>query len=285
MGADIFNDIKIQEMIKFCSTGYDAWDKIIRKDVANNYAAGRDRSAKGQVYWSNLNSEVSCILAIHSFLREYLTSKVPASEIERLDQIRTNFRLAAVDYQRRCSTTHLTNDINKKISKNNALIKDREENLEVSNICLVSSMQDITSKINGVIATYLALIGMRKNLASVDASWSEYYKMIRRDFLAVASNIVGLFVPTSVGNSIIVAWMYSDVRDIRNFQKTGRQLAENKQEILKAAGKFNGDTSIGDFYTYVLVTALAEHYGFSPNNGIRYNPQHQHLDMAKGIVG
>ncbi|GAB2884564.1 hypothetical protein ACCI51_09760 [Microbulbifer echini] len=285
MSADVFTDTKIQEMVKFCSTGYDAWSKIINKDVTNNYIAGRDRSAKGQVYWNNLNSEVSCILAIHSFLKEYLTSKVPTIEIVRLDKLRESFRHAAVDYQRRCSTAHLTKEIDKKISKNEALKEDRRENFAISSLSLVASINDISSKINGVVATIIALKGMRKNLTSFDASWSEYYKTIRRDFLAVASNVVGIFAPTAMGNTIIVAWMYSDTRDYLNFEKTGQQLSENKQKLLKAADKFSGDTSIGDFYTYVLVTALAEHYGFSPNNGIRYTPQHEHLSTVKGILG
>ncbi|WHI49631.1 hypothetical protein P3339_14250 [Microbulbifer sp. MLAF003] len=284
MGADVFTNTKIEEMIEFCSKGYDAWTKIINKDVANNYKSGRERSADGQVYWNDLNSEASCILAIHSFLREYLTSRVPASQIAQLDNLRDRFRIAAVDYQRLCSTAFLTKEIDKEIDKNNALKKDRRINFAISASSLASSVNDISSKINGVVATIIALKGLRINLASQNTSWREYYKMIRRDFLAIASNVVGLFAPTAVGNTIIIAWMYSDTRDYMKFQKTGQQLTENKQDLLKAADKFSGDTSICDFYTYVLVTALAEHYGFSPNNGINYNLQHEHLAMTKGVL-
>ncbi|WP_444904486.1 hypothetical protein ACJJIU_06065 [Microbulbifer sp. CnH-101-E] len=285
MTPDIFTDLKIQQMIKFCSTGYDVWGKIIKRDVSNNYVAGRDRSIEGQIYWNHLNSEVSCILAIHSFLREYLTSKVPVSEISQLDSMKNSFLLTVVDYQRLCSTAHLTNNIDKKIEKNNALKKDRKINLGISTSSLASSIHDIPSKINGIVATILALKSLKQNLGAVDTSWSEHYRAVRRDFLAIASNIIGLFAPTAVGNTIIVAWMYSDIRDLKNFNKTALELSENKQKLLDAAGKFSGDTSIGDFYTYVLVTALAEHYGFSPNNGIKYNPQHPHLNMAKVIMG
>ncbi|WP_444932439.1 hypothetical protein ACJJIF_21945 (plasmid) [Microbulbifer sp. SSSA002] len=40
MTPDIFTDLKIQQMIKFCSAGYDVWGKIIKRDVSNNYVAG-----------------------------------------------------------------------------------------------------------------------------------------------------------------------------------------------------------------------------------------------------
>ena len=284
MSDTIFSNEKIQEMTKFCSSGYEAWSRIIAKDTADKYVVGRSRSAAGLAYWESFNSEISCILAIHTFMEQYLSEKVPPHKIGPLNQARYNFRISVVEYKRHCSTTHLTGEIDKNIEKNDALKKDRKDNLALSGKCLVASVNDISSKIGGIVATFSALKGMKKNMNSLDASRVEIYKTLRRDFLAVASNVIGLFVPTAIGNSIIVAWMASDIRDLAKFDKTGEQLAQSKQELLKAAGTFSGDTKIGDFYTYVLVTALAEHYGFAPNNGIKYNLKHEHLGMAKGIL-
>ena len=284
MSANKFSNSKIKEMIKFCSTGYDAWGKVIQKDTANNYLAGRDRSTIGQLYWDSFNNEISCILAIHSFLEQYLTSQFPIETRQQLNNTKRNFRELVVTYKRKCSTTNLTHEIDKKLAKNNALKQDRADNLLSSGASLGASVNGISSKINGIIATFGALKSMRKNLATLDASWDESFKMVRRDFVAVASNIVGIFAPTIVGNSIIVAWMASDSKDYIKFEKTGQKLAEHKNAILKSADQFSGDTKVGEFYTYVLVTALAEHYGFLPNNGIKLNLSHEHLNIATGIL-
>jgi hypothetical protein len=246
--------------------------------------AGCARSASGQAYWDSFNSEISCILAIHTFMEQYLSAQAPVPELERLKRLRYNFRASVVEYKARCSTAHLTGELDKSIQKNDALKKDRKDNLVMSGAALGASVNDISSKINGIIATFSALKGMKKNISSLDAPRLELYKTLRRDFLAVASNIIGIFAPTVVGNSIVVAWMASDVKDLRQFDKTGEKLAASKRELLKAAGSFSGDTKVGEFFTYVLVTALAEHYGFAPNNGIKYNLEHEHLGMARKIL-
>ena len=161
---------------------------------------------------------------------------------------------------------------------------DRLGDMDTSASSLASTVNGVTSKINGILATFGALKSMQNNLVSLDATWDESYKTIRRDFFIVASNIAGIFAPTPIGQSIIVYWMSRDFADYKKYNKAGQILSANKQKLLNAADKFSGDTKIGEFYTYVLVTALAEHYGFSPNNGIKFNPQHKHLDIAKGIL-
>ncbi|WP_062268551.1 hypothetical protein [Endozoicomonas arenosclerae] len=284
MSAMIFTPQKVKELAKFCSTGYDAWGKVIKKDTANHYVAGRDLSATGQAYWDSFNNEVSCILAIHSFIENYLSSKTPKDELERLKQVKSNFGVLTVEYKRQCSTDNLVKNVDKKIAKNRALKRDRLDNIDASLASLGASVNGIASKINGILGTLGALKSMKNNLASSDAPWDELYKTLRRDFYSVASNIIGIFAPTAVGNSIIVAWMSSDFYDYQKFEKSGQKLSEHKQEILKVADKFSGNTKIGEFYTYVLVTALAEHYGFSPNNGIKLNLEHKHLNIAKGIL-
>ena len=284
MNSKIFSHEKIREMIQFCSKGYDAWGKVIRMDTAAGFVAGRDRSSVGRAYWDSFNNEISCILGVHTFLEKYLSSPSFEADFKQLDQVKSNFRLSAVNYKRQCSTEHLKKELDAEIAKNDARKNGRIQDLKVSSTCLASSVNDVASKINGILAAFGVLKSMKNNLASLDAPWDETYRAIRRDFLALASNIFGIFAPTSVGNSIIVAWMYSDYQDYKQFEKDGHRLSEDKKKLLGAADKFSGDTKIGDFYTYVLVTALAEHYGFSPNNGIKLNLKHEHLNMAKGIL-
>lgn len=285
MKSNGFTNEKIKELIQFCSTGYSAWDKVIRKDVANKYMAGRDRSARGRYFWDSLNNEVSCILAIHSFIEQYISRDFPATGVERLKSPRDTLRVALVDYKRHCSTAHMSKEIDKKIDKNEALKQDRAKAIKDDRVSLISSVNDVISKINGIVNTIGALKTMRNNIVSMDASWDEAFKTMRRDFLLVASNVFGIFAPTVVGNSIIVAWMSSNYRDLKKFEKAGNELARSKQELLKAANQFPGDTKIGEYYTYVLVTALAEHYGYAPNNGLRLNLNHQNLHAAKSMLG
>lgn len=284
MSEKIFTNKKVGEMMMFCSKGYSDWGGVIKSDSMDDYFFGRMRTPVGELYWDQFNREISCILAIHAFVERYLPSKRPSNEYRDLKQQRYNFEHAVIEYKKQCSTILVSKEIDNKIGKNNALIEDRKNNIKASKNSLMQSFESNVSKVNGIVGSLGALKSMKKVLVSRESTRQERYKSMRRGFLTIASNMIGIFQPTIVGNSLIVSWMISDNLDIKKFEKTGSQLAEDKKDLLNTANGFSGDTNRGDFYTYVLVTALADHYGFSHNDGAKVNLEHEHFDDLMSVI-